>query len=217
MRILPPSISKEYCRMHDEGIYRVLWTLLGSPELSVGKGADVHQRASLPAHLGGLGLRSEARIAPAAHFAAWADAIHVMHKKTPDLAQYVERVLSGVEVAPPGSLGEVRAAQRTLEDEGFGEALRELGLPGCPSWAELRLGARPPAVEDPDPGEWARGWQFFASRARDRRYKQATVLPRLSRAERALLLSQSGVFAGRALTVQKGRAQGPTDIPTGRF
>ena len=51
--------------------------------------------ATLPAVLGGLGLQSAQRTAPAAYWAAWADALPVMRARAPDLAGRCREALEG--------------------------------------------------------------------------------------------------------------------------
>ncbi len=51
-----------------------------------------------------------------------------------------------------------------------------------------------------EPGEWPHGWQYHASFARETYFRRTVVEPGLSDQCRALLRSQSGPFAGRALT-----------------
>ena len=74
LRTLPPSQSAEYAQCHDDGMMRVMD---GPKEVLTGTGEDrvAHQLASLPMHLGRLGLRSAVQMALAAFWASWADAL----------------------------------------------------------------------------------------------------------------------------------------------
>ena len=68
-----PLMCASYARVHDDAIWATLRDCLGG----VGEEDASHARgiASLPAALGGLVLRSAERTAPAAYWAAWADAL----------------------------------------------------------------------------------------------------------------------------------------------
>ena len=50
--------------------------------------------ASLPMRLGGLGLRSNARMAPAAYWASWADALPMIVERIPAVVDNVEAELA---------------------------------------------------------------------------------------------------------------------------
>ena len=80
--------------MHDDAIGATLRDCLGA----VGEEDASHVRGiiSLPAALGGLGLRSAERTAPAAYWAAWADALVPLHDRLPEWA---DRYIHGA----PGS------------------------------------------------------------------------------------------------------------------
>jgi len=57
--------------------------------------------ASLPARLGGLGLKSAVRTSQAAYVAPWADALGVLGAKVPDLGRDIAQSLGGVPVTVP--------------------------------------------------------------------------------------------------------------------
>ena len=52
--------------------------------------AHAQHVATLPAALGGLGLRSAIRTAPAAYWAAWADSLPELHKRSPAFAELLQ-------------------------------------------------------------------------------------------------------------------------------
>ena len=85
-------------------------------------------------------------------------------------------------------------ARRLLVSEAFAE---------CPLWNDILHGQRPPAVSklQREVGEWAHGWQFFASRTREQRFLEFHLRPNLSRPDLAMLRSQGGMHAGRFLRV----------------
>ena len=116
MRTMPPGASADYCRAHDDGIWATVKVLLdGIPE---GEEDESRQLATLPMRMGGLGLRSAVRCAPAAYWASWSDALHMISQRTPDVAGEVVRRLSNEEPLE-GCLGELRAASSELDREGF--------------------------------------------------------------------------------------------------
>ena len=213
IRILPPSISHPYAEAHDQAIFDTLKGLLSSEGQALFESADdelrVRRVATLPGHLGGLGLRSAVRVAPAAHFAAWADALEIIFSRCPSVGQKILQSLEHGQgdFATAACMVEVRQARSLLVDEGF----------AGPSWSDLSRGKRPPQVEDPDPGEWSRGWQFFASRVRERWFRQSVVLPSLLPAQKALLLSQSGIRASQYFSCSKGNSFGATDSSNEQF
>ena len=82
-RTLPPSHAVAFAQGHDEGMQRAMASLLeGMP-------GDAHQQAvaqdiaSLPMRMGGLGIRSASRLALAAFWASWADALPMLEKRLP--------------------------------------------------------------------------------------------------------------------------------------
>ena len=112
------------------------------------------RKAQLPCRLGGCGLRSSTRTAPAAYWAAWADVLPTLQKRFPRLAtEYVAALRE--EHRDRECLNEVQAAAEVLRAEGYRP----------PTYEELAAGARPPnpPPNELDPGEWQHGWQYFAS------------------------------------------------------
>ena len=87
--------------------------------------------ATLPMRLGGLGLRSASRMAPAAFWASWADALPMLSARLPELT---DRVVEGLSTQPRGCLAQIHEATMVLDRSGF------VGRPG---WHELRAGRRP--------------------------------------------------------------------------
>ena len=87
IRILPPSLSESYARKHDEAICQTFCKVFGAGSLVT----DVLARnvATLPGRLGGLGLRSALRTAPAAYWASWLNALPVFASKMPNFCTWV--------------------------------------------------------------------------------------------------------------------------------
>ena len=86
LRTLPPSLSASYARGHDDAVWRCLLALLGEEGDADPEVAAARRLALLPARLGGLGLQCAVRTAPAAYWAAWADALPVLRARRPDAA-----------------------------------------------------------------------------------------------------------------------------------
>ena len=73
LRALRPSVVEEFARPHDEGLWRSLRNIL---QLDLDLCPDVvHDAATLPLCLGGLGHNSAWRSRVAAHWASWADCL----------------------------------------------------------------------------------------------------------------------------------------------
>jgi len=197
IRLLPPTLSAEYAARHDRAILKCLETLVQAGPLS----ENAKRIATLRCVNGGLGLRSATRTAAAAFWAAWADALPMLHRRVPEVAykwsealEFAQAHVAHVEFLNtlPSGLREAELARRQLVAEGFRE---------CPTWEDIRAGVLPqnPDPKDRAPGEWCRGWQFFASRVRDQHFLDFEVRPHLSPTEQAMLLSQGGPFASQFL------------------
>ena len=183
MRTLPPTLSAAYCDAHDAGIWATARALLGGiPQ----EDEEARQRATLPMRMGGLGLRSAARCAPAAFWASWADSLEMIRDRTPEVAELVEHRLTA-EDPQNGCLEELRAAAAHLDRQGFWWR---------PSWTELREGKRPPQHNARDPGEWPHGWQYWASSTTDTHFRRISMLTGRAASFRAHLRSHSGLNAG---------------------
>ena len=91
-----------------------------------------------------------------------------------------------------GCVGELRVAAATLDRQGF---------LGRPQWDDLRRGVRPPPDHSREPGEWAHGWQYYATSASEFFFCEAVVLTNSSASDQAHVRSHSGfgsshVFCG---------------------
>ena len=150
-----------------------------------------HNIASLPMRMGGLGLRRALRMAPAAHGASWAVALHMIHQRLPVVADRVVHKLSGREDAA-GCLSELRGVATELDRQGF---------VGRPEWRSSRMGVRPQGIFQAEPGEWPRGWQYHASSSSEHTFRKNVVLDQSCAADQAHLQSHSGPGASDALSV----------------
>ena len=189
IRTLPPRLSLEYARGHDKGMWDTAKGLLQQLPGSDEELREAEMVARLPMRMGGLGLRSAERCADAACWASWADALEMIHQRTPAVADMVVRTME--EEAPAhGCLSDLQTAARRLDNEGFWWR---------PSWKALRDGRRPPTNTSSEPGEWLHGWQYWASSISDTFFRKSSLLSSRAAASRAHLRSHSGCNAGAAL------------------
>ena len=94
LKTLPHSQSACYAGRHDIGMMEAMEEILGGlPGDEVQKGAK--EIATMPMRLGGLGLRSAARMAPAAFWASWADALPTISNRLPEVANRVTVLSNG--------------------------------------------------------------------------------------------------------------------------
>ena len=77
LRTGPPNQSTEYATGHDEGMWRVV------------ERHAARQTASLPMRLGGVGIHSAVRMAPAAFWASWTDALPMLSARLPTLTAHI--------------------------------------------------------------------------------------------------------------------------------
>ena len=115
-------------------------------------------------------MTSVDRMPPAAYGTSWADALHMLAGRSPEVANRLLDELSGHE-NPVGCLGEVSPEAEQLDSYGF--VVR-------PSWVDLRDGARPPVPVSQEPGEWQPGWQHHASSAYVYHFRETVVLAQSS-------------------------------------
>jgi hypothetical protein len=181
LRTVPPTQVMSYAQRHDNGLWHVAEKLLGALPGSPEEVATARELATLPLRLGGLGLRSATRTAPA----AWADALAMLQARVPAVATAATAALAG-DTEPPletGGVAQARNAAALLSREGFAQR---------PSWDQLRHGLRPRAHQGAEPGEFAHGWQSYASSTRGSRVLSTSVPT-----DCAHLRSHSGRYACR--------------------
>ena len=70
-----------------------------------------------------------------------------------------------------------------------------------PTWEALSDGLRPHEPEDHEPGDVKHGWQHEAASRVERQFLERNLMVRLTAPEQALMRSQSGPYAGMALSV----------------
>ena len=79
LRVLPPTVVAPYAARHDDIIWSCFCRLLACERSESDELA--RKVASLPARMGGLGLRSAVRTSPAAFWAAWVDNAPILVEK----------------------------------------------------------------------------------------------------------------------------------------
>ena len=106
----------------------------------------------------------------------------MLHERLPQLAVTTVERLDG-EHDVGGCLLELRRAADRLDRQGF---------VGRPSWVDLQSGGRPPPSTLTEPGEWAHGWQFYASSVSEHHFRKTVVLAQSCPSDQAHLRSHSG-------------------------
>ena len=202
LRTLPPHLTADFAAEHDAAVARCLATLLEQGDTPLPPTSL--NTAQLAQRFGGLGLRSAWQDRFAAHWASWCDTLPVILARAPAAAARLRAALQGDGALP--STAAATHARAHLCDLGF----------EAPAWADLCSGAAT-APPDPDHADdpWpVKGCQRSAARACDKRAYE-THLSDLTPASRALLLSQAGPFASRALNLMPTRDD--IAIPSAQF
>ena len=83
-------------------MWKSVETLLGGLPGSTQEGDTAKKLSTLPLRLGGLGLRSAERTAPAAYWASWADALAMVNTRAPQVAA---EVVADLQLVSPQSSG----------------------------------------------------------------------------------------------------------------
>ena len=140
----PPDISL-YAQAHDAAMWATLLELLGGGSDTTEAALLARAVASLPAALGGLGLQSASRLAPATYWAAWADSLPVIQARFPDMAAQLHRHLGDDNAR---CLAHADAARRLLITEGWGD---------CPNWHDITGGLLAAPHAEAGLGDWPHG------------------------------------------------------------
>ncbi|CAE7415332.1 CPY1 [Symbiodinium sp. KB8] len=91
------GLGAAYAAEHDQAVWTTAQHLLAEQDTRGREWHAARQIAFLPAASGGLGLANAERLAPAADWAAWADALPVMLQRCPEVARRkVERAPVGL-------------------------------------------------------------------------------------------------------------------------
>ena len=118
IRTLPPARAEGYAHAHDEGIWSTARRILADLPGSEAERDRARLLASLPMRMGGLGLRSAVRCSRAAYWASWADALPMIHKRNPAVADMVELAMVDNVFPEEGCLSELARATDHLDREG---------------------------------------------------------------------------------------------------
>ena len=136
--------------------------------------ARSRELASVLLSMGGLGLRSTTRTREAAYWASWADCLFMVRNIHPVV---VDRILD--------VLNRMDESESTRSAAALSHGLRP----------------RPHDPEDREPGGFQHGWQHEAASRVECHFRDRNLMPRMAEHEMALLRSQSGPYAGMALSV----------------
>ena len=138
--------------------------------------------SGLPMRMGGLGLRSARRSAPAACWASWADCLSMLQKRLPEVTTHIMDQLA-VGAGGQGCLGELCSASRRLDQSGF---------VARPDWTQLQEGLRPPQPVSSELGE-------CASSPLKHHFRETMIFAQSDAADRAHLRSHAGPGASEVL------------------
>ena len=181
--------AEDFAVGHDLGLWTCLCRLLNvNPDNNSAK-----VTAGIPLCLGGLGLRSATRTRHSAFWASWADSLSMIKARHPVVAERIIGSLNNARPAGPCIRSAVLAAFQLMGIEGF----------EVPSWEALADGLRTNSrePEDTEPGGFKHGWQHEAASRVERHHRDHMVMPTWADHEKGLMRSQSGPFAGVALSV----------------
>ena len=126
---VPPEVIRPYAEARERALCTTLWACV------------TWAVATLPAALGGLGLQSAVRTAPAAYWGAWADTLGYLSARQPGLAR---ACVDALPLAGPErrALCAAQAAANLLRTEGH----------ACPTWESFLDDSRAsPTAETQDP------------------------------------------------------------------
>lgn len=201
LRTVPPSLSAGYAARHDAATWHTVQRFLGEPDQDTPQWQHARALAFLPAQQGGLGLLHASRVAPAAYWAAWADALPLLHQRCPEVAaRCIAELAHGDSAAH--SLAEASAAAAHLQAQGWRD---------CPAWPRLLAEGPPPPPIEAEPATWHHGWQRSAALVLHQSYR-AQLLSTIVPSSQAMLRSQSGPHSSAwlfAIPAETGTALPP--------
>ena len=144
---------------------------------SVAIGVTTKKVASMPLAMGGLGFRDGVRISPTAFWASWADSLGMIKARHLQVADTITQGLNG-EAAAPTSRAAASARHNLIGVQGFEP----------PSWETLANGVRSVTVGS------------MKLLLLEKEFRELHLMPHLAGHEKALVRSQSGLFAGMAFS-----------------
>ena len=118
LRTVPPSQAARYAHGHDQGMMATMEALLEGLPGDVEQKTWAQRIATMPMRMGGLGLRSATRMSPAAYWASWADALHMISQRLPEVANDIVTQLAG---EPAGCLAELQGAMSWIGAVSWGD------------------------------------------------------------------------------------------------
>ena len=124
-----PRFSGKFAQEHDKAVMQCLGRIMHVDPSAIHP--SVHQAATLPFSLGGLGIRSAFRSRESAHWASWADCLAMVKARHPIIAARIVGELGGF--TPVTCFQDVQACALALG----------VGGVELPSWSSLADGARP--------------------------------------------------------------------------
>ena len=190
-----PQSVPTICRRPRRGMWKAAESVMGRWPGTAEQQAVARQIATLTMRLGRLGLRSARRMAPAAFWAYWADAMPMLSERLPTLTDQV------IEHLENGGVG-CRCLQELTEST---LRLDRSGFINRPEWSPLREGVRPPALSSAEPDEWQHGWQYHAAGNITRfpsleyHHRETVIVAQSCAADQAHLRSHSGPGASEVL------------------
>ena len=182
LRSVHPDSTLQYATRHDNRCWECLCRIL---RVSSEVGITSQQIASLPSQLEVWGLHSAVLVRHAAYWSSWADCVHMVNKRHPQISRSILRSIATDN--PPHHIDGVSISEAALRLSGFHP----------PSWEELAEGLRPGrrAIEDEDRTQPRFGWQKLAAESLQLDFRENVLMPSLPGEKRALLRSQSGPFS----------------------
>ena len=155
LRTVPPRDAAACASEHDQAVWTTVQHILAEPDARGQQWDAARQVGFLPAAAGGIGLASAERLAPAAYWAAWADALPVMLQRRSDAARRCAHELA---------LGGVSAAACLRAAAASGDMLLAEGWVERPEWDAERN--RHPHRQSPQSPEFG----LMAGRSRQLEY-----------------------------------------------
>ena len=163
-------------------------------------GVTSQQIASLTLSVGGLGLHSAVLVRHAAHWSSWADCVHMVNKRHPQICRSI--LMSIITDDPPHHIEGVTISEAALRLSGFHP----------PSWEELAEGLRPGNVSSKMRTQpRCCCWQKLTAESLELDFWENVLMPPFPVEKRALLKSQSGPFSSTP------QVAFPTTTPTTPF
>ena len=128
LHAVPPSLSAPYAPAHDDALRNCLSQLLQQQQSPLPPGSQAARVSSLPHRMGGAGLRSAARTASGAYWAAWTGALPMIREHS---SRWGEAFLLSLESAANSAAPSLQEAVQAAAE------LDAAGYTDRPSWRAL--------------------------------------------------------------------------------